>query len=235
VRRRQRVAPDAEPAELVGHAAHEAHGAGLARAVGPEAGVGVEAAGGDRDHDVAPAGGLHDPGGVLAAVEDALEHDVDDVVELLGGELVEGEGPGAGLHPAGVGEHDVEPAEPLDGPVDRLGDLRLPRHVDREGDGRPALAADLGHDVGRPLLDHVGHDDAAAGPGPPERALAPEPGTPSGDEDDLVVEAHGVPPEGGLATGGHAGRSGSICQLYRPPGSSQVEHFRPQSGDRLYI
>jgi hypothetical protein len=125
-------------------------------------------------------------------VEDALEHHVDHVVELLGGEFVEGERARPGLDLAGVGEHDVEPAEALDRAVHGLGDVGFAGHVDPVGDRRAALAVDLGGDVDRPLLDQVGHRDGSPGVGPPQRAFATQTGPAAGDEDDLLVEAHGI-------------------------------------------
>jgi hypothetical protein len=89
---------------------------------------------------------------------------------------------------AGIGDHDVEPAELVDGALDQR--LRRRRVADR-GDLDDGPSAGGGDRVdglaGRRLVDVV-DDDGGARRGERDRVRAPEAASAPGDDGDLAVE-----------------------------------------------
>ncbi len=99
----------------------------------------------------------------------------------------------AELGVAGRRQHEVDPAELLDGGVDGRLDLRLVRDVGAQADG---AAADLGGDgLGLGEVEVDERSAPALGDHPLGGGAADAAGA-AGDEQDRVVEAHGFPIEG---------------------------------------
>ena len=142
---------------------------------------------GDVDDAAAAALGDHLLGRELGAEEGALQVDVQDSFVLrLGG--VEDRGPGLD---AGVVDHDVEPAQLFDRPVDehlQVGDLA---HVGLHPDGLVAEGGDLLLEVlGGLLVGDVVDHDVGAGAGQRQSHGLADPGVAAGHDGDLSLERH---------------------------------------------
>ena len=127
----------------------------------------------------------------LSAVEGALQVDRQHPVVLLFGR-VEDRGPGLD---AGVVDHDVNPAELLDGGVDQALEVIHLADVGLDADRPFAQCHDLSFEILRGLLvRHVVDDDVGAGGGETEHHSLSDATVSTGDDGHFAFECHDIAP-----------------------------------------
>lgn len=127
-------------------------------------------------------------------VVDAVDVDLHDLGELLGGLLEKGLFP---PEDAGAADEDVEPAEALDGGIDRGTDSGFVGHVGFEVDGVLSKGLDIGSGFRSFLGKDVGDCDVASLFGDAESGRAADASGAAGNQSDASFL-------GGLRSGGWA-------------------------------